>query len=113
VPNVKKIRGLNLPDLHGPVQACSGAAFFFVTLFVINLETNTSPFVCMYSILSYASKSYRTSCEEGDSAYCFRLNVLCPFHNNLGKWTQMHDQQLINFGWLTRKHVEVSVLEES
>jgi hypothetical protein len=24
VPNVKKIRGLNLPDPHGPVQACSG-----------------------------------------------------------------------------------------
>ena len=26
VPNVKKIRGLNLPDPHGPVQACSGTA---------------------------------------------------------------------------------------
>jgi hypothetical protein len=24
VPKVKKIRGLNLPDPHGPVQACSG-----------------------------------------------------------------------------------------
>jgi hypothetical protein len=27
VPNVKKIRSLNLPDPHGPVQACSGTAF--------------------------------------------------------------------------------------
>jgi hypothetical protein len=26
VPNVKKIRGLNLEDPHGPVQACSGTA---------------------------------------------------------------------------------------
>jgi hypothetical protein len=26
VPNVKKIRGLNLPDPHEPVQACSGTA---------------------------------------------------------------------------------------
>jgi hypothetical protein len=26
VPNVKKIWGLNLPDPHGPVQACSGTA---------------------------------------------------------------------------------------
>jgi hypothetical protein len=24
VPNVKKIRSLNLPDTQGPVQACSG-----------------------------------------------------------------------------------------
>jgi hypothetical protein len=29
VPNVKKIRGLDLPDSHGPVQACSGTAFTF------------------------------------------------------------------------------------
>jgi hypothetical protein len=29
VPNVKKIRGLNLPDPHGPVQACSGTALLF------------------------------------------------------------------------------------
>jgi hypothetical protein len=29
VPNVKKIRGLNLPDPHGPVQVCSGTAFLF------------------------------------------------------------------------------------
>jgi hypothetical protein len=29
VPNVKKIRGLNLPDPHGPVQACSGTALHF------------------------------------------------------------------------------------
>jgi hypothetical protein len=27
VPNVKKIRGLNLPDPYGPVQACCGTAF--------------------------------------------------------------------------------------
>jgi hypothetical protein len=27
VPNVKKIRVLNLRDPHGPVQACSGTAF--------------------------------------------------------------------------------------
>jgi hypothetical protein len=27
VPNVKKLRGLNLPDPHGPVQAYSGTAF--------------------------------------------------------------------------------------
>jgi hypothetical protein len=26
VQNVKKIRGLNLPDPHGPVQACNGTA---------------------------------------------------------------------------------------
>jgi hypothetical protein len=30
VPNVKKIRGLNLPDPHGPVQACSGTALLFI-----------------------------------------------------------------------------------
>jgi hypothetical protein len=29
VPNVKKIRGLNLPDPHVPVQACSGTALIF------------------------------------------------------------------------------------
>ena len=29
VPNVKKIRGLNLPDPHGPVQACSGTVSVF------------------------------------------------------------------------------------
>jgi hypothetical protein len=34
VPNVKKIRGLNLPDLHGPVQACSGTALFYLLLAV-------------------------------------------------------------------------------
>jgi hypothetical protein len=28
VPNVKKTRGLNLPDPHGPVQACSRTAFY-------------------------------------------------------------------------------------
>jgi hypothetical protein len=32
VPNVKKIRGLNLPDPHGPVQACSGTALLNFTL---------------------------------------------------------------------------------
>ena len=26
VPKVEKIRGLNLPDPHGPAQACSGKA---------------------------------------------------------------------------------------
>jgi hypothetical protein len=31
-PNVKKIRGLNLPDPHGPVQACSGSALLYFTL---------------------------------------------------------------------------------
>jgi hypothetical protein len=30
VPNVKKIRGLNLLDPHGPVQACSGTALLLV-----------------------------------------------------------------------------------
>jgi hypothetical protein len=29
VPNVKKIRDLNLPDPHGPVQACSGTALLY------------------------------------------------------------------------------------
>jgi hypothetical protein len=29
VPNVKKIRGLNLPDPHGLVQACSGTALLY------------------------------------------------------------------------------------
>jgi hypothetical protein len=29
VPNVKKIRGLNIPDPHGPVQACSGTALLY------------------------------------------------------------------------------------
>jgi hypothetical protein len=28
-PNVKKIRGLNLPDTRGPVQACSGTALLY------------------------------------------------------------------------------------
>jgi hypothetical protein len=32
VPNVKKIRGLNLPDPHGPVQACSGTALLLLFL---------------------------------------------------------------------------------
>ena len=31
VPNVKKIRGLNLPDLPWPVQACSGTALLYFT----------------------------------------------------------------------------------
>ena len=30
VPNVKKIRGLNLPDPQGPVQACSGTALLLL-----------------------------------------------------------------------------------
>ena len=30
VPSVKKIRGLNLPDPHGPVQACSGTALLLL-----------------------------------------------------------------------------------
>jgi hypothetical protein len=29
VPNVKKIRGLNVRDSHGPVQACSGTALLY------------------------------------------------------------------------------------
>jgi hypothetical protein len=29
VPNVKKIRGLNLPGPHGPVQACSETALLY------------------------------------------------------------------------------------
>jgi hypothetical protein len=29
VPNVKKIRGLNLLDPHGPVQACGGTALLY------------------------------------------------------------------------------------
>jgi hypothetical protein len=32
VPNVKKIRGLNLPDPQGPVQACSGTALLCLYL---------------------------------------------------------------------------------
>jgi hypothetical protein len=35
VPNVKKIRGLNLPDSYGPAQACSGRALPF------NMQTET------------------------------------------------------------------------
>jgi hypothetical protein len=31
VLNIKKIRGLNLPDSHEPVQACSGTALVFIT----------------------------------------------------------------------------------
>jgi hypothetical protein len=30
VPNVKKIRGLNLPGPHGPVQDCSGTDLLFL-----------------------------------------------------------------------------------
>jgi hypothetical protein len=32
VPNVKKIWGLNLPDPHGPVQACSRTALLLVII---------------------------------------------------------------------------------
>jgi hypothetical protein len=32
VQNVKKIRGLSLPDPHGPVQACSGTDLLFTTV---------------------------------------------------------------------------------
>jgi hypothetical protein len=32
LPNVKKIRGLNLMDPHGPVQACSGTALLYFTV---------------------------------------------------------------------------------
>jgi hypothetical protein len=31
VPNVKKIRGLKLPNPHGPVEACSGTALLLLT----------------------------------------------------------------------------------
>jgi hypothetical protein len=34
VPNVKKIRGLNLPDPHEPVHARSGTALFFAFLYI-------------------------------------------------------------------------------
>jgi hypothetical protein len=32
VSNIKKFRGLNLPDPHGPVQACSGTALLYFYL---------------------------------------------------------------------------------
>jgi hypothetical protein len=38
VPNVKKIRGLNLPDPHWPVQACSGTAFLKICF--VSVQSN-------------------------------------------------------------------------
>jgi hypothetical protein len=38
VPNIKKIRSLNVPDPHGPVEACSGTALLFLLLFCNSVE---------------------------------------------------------------------------
>ena len=35
VPNVKKIRSLNLPDPQGPVEACSGTAFYTTHIYTL------------------------------------------------------------------------------
>jgi hypothetical protein len=40
VPNVKKIRGLNLPDPQGPVQACCGTAKNNTHSVVFNVSTS-------------------------------------------------------------------------
>jgi hypothetical protein len=42
VPNVKKIQGVNLPDPHGPVQACSGTALPLLLLTAIGLSPGGS-----------------------------------------------------------------------
>jgi hypothetical protein len=42
VSNVKKIRDLNLPDPHGPVQACSGTALLFAFIYIYIKEAQPS-----------------------------------------------------------------------
>jgi hypothetical protein len=55
VPNVKKIRGLNLPDPHVPVQACSGTALL---LLFTTLKTVGSSQVTFGRFLSVKAHSY-------------------------------------------------------
>jgi hypothetical protein len=58
VPNVKKIRGLKLPDPHGPVQACRGTALLDFTYSLLCKVTKYSGIVMQLYELNQLIQNY-------------------------------------------------------
>jgi hypothetical protein len=76
VPNVKKIRGLILPDPHGPVQACSGTALLLAYIGDMSSDhTKTIAFVEDY-------RSF-TALHCGTCVHLYIKKLLCRFPLNV------------------------------
>jgi hypothetical protein len=88
VPNVKKIRGLNLPDPHGPVQACSGTAL--PLLYSLNPWPNVDP-QTVYSKSSFLillSGSRLQTVFQDTVAFCTPVQFVVhwTFHIHVLSW---------------------------
>jgi hypothetical protein len=74
VPNVKKIPGLNLPDLPGPIQACNGTALLFtLEKQVVHLQDTK-----LYAGMNIQPYSLLTFTIQGDEQLLSRFGRFNP-----------------------------------